>query len=62
MREAPLRYWLVFLFLGALAAPAAAAPPYTIGYLAIEDDPRHRERRSYANILLRPAIQPFEGS
>ncbi|MCZ6814972.1 MAG: hypothetical protein O7F14_13070 [Alphaproteobacteria bacterium] len=65
MIETPRRYWPVLLFLGALVAappPMAAAPPYTIGYLAIEDDPRHKERRSYANIVIRPAIQPFEGA
>ncbi len=68
MIESLRRHWPVLLFLGALVvpaaapAPAAAAPPYTIGYLAIEDDPRHQERRSYANIVIRPAIQPFEGA
>ena len=64
MIETLRRHWPVFLFLGVLAvpAPAAAASPYTIGYLAIEDDPRHEERRSYANIVIRPAIQPFEGA
>ena len=43
---------------------AAAEEPrqFTIGYLSIEDDPRHAERRSYARIVLRPAIDPFQGA
>ncbi|MFQ5774878.1 MAG: hypothetical protein ACE5GS_10195 [Kiloniellaceae bacterium] len=59
-----LRVAASLLALLALQGPAAAAarPAYTIGYLAIEDDPRYRERRTYANIVLRPRLQPFEGA
>lgn len=33
-----------------------------IGYLSLAGDPRYREQRSYANIVLRPAIDPFQGA
>jgi ABC transporter substrate binding protein (PQQ-dependent alcohol dehydrogenase system) len=34
----------------------------TLGYLSIADDPRYRALETYANIVLRPAIDPFEGA
>ncbi len=33
-----------------------------IGYLSITGDPRHAEKRTYANIVLQPAINPFDGA
>jgi ABC transporter substrate binding protein (PQQ-dependent alcohol dehydrogenase system) len=50
---------------GSSTGPAHAAAEVrelVIGYLSIADDPRHAERRSYANIVLRPAVRPFDGA
>lgn len=33
-----------------------------IGYLSITGDPRHAEKRTYANIVLQPATNPFDGA
>lgn len=56
---------LIALFL--LAQPAAAqtgqAPTrVTLGYLGLEDDPRHRALNTYANVPIRPAIVPLDGA
>lgn len=49
-----------------LAEPAVAQRPaattVTLGYLSIEDDPRHEPLETYANLVLRPAIDPFDGA
>lgn len=33
-----------------------------IAYLGIRDDPRHRQQETYTNLVLRPAIDPFQGA
>ncbi len=33
-----------------------------IGYLSIADDPRHAAKRTYTNIVLQPATNPFDGA
>lgn len=35
---------------------------FVIGYVNLADDPRHAEFRGYANIVLRPAADPFAGA
>jgi ABC transporter substrate binding protein (PQQ-dependent alcohol dehydrogenase system) len=49
-----------------LSTPALAqqAKPTTVtfGYLSIKNDPRYAEIKTYANLVLRPAIDPFQGA
>ena len=48
-----------------LAAPALAQQAQkttvTFGYLSIKNDPRYAQIETYANLVLRPAIDPFQG-
>jgi ABC transporter substrate binding protein (PQQ-dependent alcohol dehydrogenase system) len=48
----------------ALAQQAQPAKPtkVTFGYLSIKNDPRYDEIKTYANLVLRPAIDPFQGA
>jgi ABC transporter substrate binding protein (PQQ-dependent alcohol dehydrogenase system) len=56
---------LLGLLLGVcfFASAAAQAPgSMTLGYLSVADDPRYLAVETYANIVLRPAIDPFDGA
>lgn len=59
-----LRGLLSFLVLALSAAGALAQEraKVTLGYLALEDDPRHRELKTYANVPIRPPIVPLDGA
>jgi ABC transporter substrate binding protein (PQQ-dependent alcohol dehydrogenase system) len=52
--------------LGAMAAPGLAQQAQratvTFGYLSLKDDPRYAPVETYANIVLREAIDPFQGA
>jgi ABC transporter substrate binding protein (PQQ-dependent alcohol dehydrogenase system) len=52
--------------LGALVGPARAQQAQraivTFGYLSLKDDPRYAPVETYANIVLREAIDPFQGA
>lgn len=45
-----------------VAAQRVEPTTVTFGYLSIEDDPRYAPLETYANIMLRPAIDPFQGA
>jgi ABC transporter substrate binding protein (PQQ-dependent alcohol dehydrogenase system) len=45
-----------------VAAQRAELTTVTFGYLSIKDDPRYAQLETYANIVLRPAIDPFAGA
>lgn len=45
-----------------IAVPAAAAAELRIGFVALEDDPRHDEALAYARIELRPAVDARAGA
>jgi ABC transporter substrate binding protein (PQQ-dependent alcohol dehydrogenase system) len=55
---------LAAAFMLSPASVAQEAPPakVTFGYLSIEDDPRHAALETYANLVLRAAIDPFQGA
>jgi ABC transporter substrate binding protein (PQQ-dependent alcohol dehydrogenase system) len=62
-----MRSWRAALALLMLITPVLAqeAPPsgtVTFGYLSIENDPRYAQLETYASIVLRPAIDPFQGA
>jgi ABC transporter substrate binding protein (PQQ-dependent alcohol dehydrogenase system) len=45
-----------------VAAQQVEPTTVTFGYLSIQDDPRYAPLETYANIVLRPAIDPFQGA
>jgi ABC transporter substrate binding protein (PQQ-dependent alcohol dehydrogenase system) len=54
---------LTFVALGSPDRAQSAEPTtVTFGYLSIQDDPRYAQLETYANIVLRPAIDPFAGA
>lgn len=62
MRLSALIGLVVWLVGGLAAGGAAAAERLPVAYLGIAGDPRHAEQRSYADIVLRPAVDPFDGA
>ncbi len=60
----PLRAVTVALALVAAATSVHALerPKVTLGYIGLEDDPRYRELKTYANVPIRPAIVPLDGA
>ncbi len=57
---------IAFGLVGALATPGQAqqaqTTTVTFGYLSIKHDPRYAPIETYANIILREAIDPFQGA
>lgn len=47
---------------GLRPAVSAERQPFPIGYLGIEDDPRHAALETYARLVLRPAVDPLDGA
>ncbi|GBD43643.1 hypothetical protein HRbin40_01121 [bacterium HR40] len=58
-----LRAWVFVLLavLGTGAALAAERKPFRIGFLGLDNDPRHAARETYARLILRPAIDTMAG-
>ncbi|MCS6779712.1 MAG: branched-chain amino acid ABC transporter substrate-binding protein [Geminicoccaceae bacterium] len=59
-----LRGLLSLLALALVVADALAQErtKVTVGFLGLEDDARHRELKTYANVPIRPAIVPLDGA
>ncbi len=53
---------LLLLFLLLVPGLAAAQQTVTFGYLGLEKDPRYARLKTYANLVLRPAIDPVDGA
>lgn len=47
---------------GATGGGAAERTPFPIGYIGVEEDPRHAALETYARLILRPAIDPLDGA
>ncbi|MCS6878538.1 MAG: branched-chain amino acid ABC transporter substrate-binding protein [Geminicoccaceae bacterium] len=50
------------LALSAAVGLAQERAKVTLGYVGLENDPRHRELETYANVPIRPAIVPLDGA
>jgi ABC transporter substrate binding protein (PQQ-dependent alcohol dehydrogenase system) len=53
---------LLLLALSAIPAGAAERTPVPIGFLGLDDDPRHAAVELYTGLLLRPAVRPVDGA
>ena len=57
-----MRLWLLLLLLLLMPGLAAAREEVTFGYLGLAKDPRYARLKTYANLVLRPAIDPVDGA